>query len=41
MTSKTVEIVPPFHHQGNGIPSAAIRWPDFGDRSSFGRPFAL
>ncbi len=31
MTSKTVEIVPPFHHQGNGIPSSAIRWPGFGD----------
>ena len=29
MTSKTVEIVPPFHHQGNGIPSAAIRWQMF------------
>jgi len=40
MPSKFVEIVPPFHRQGNGIPSAAIRWPDFGDRSSFGRPFA-
>ena len=40
MTSKFVEIVPPFHRQGNGIPCAAIRWPDFGDRSSFGRPFA-
>ncbi len=25
MTSKSVEIVPPFHRQGNGIPSAAIR----------------
>ena len=23
--TKTVEIVPPFHHQGNGIPSTAIR----------------
>ena len=41
MTSKTVEIVPPSHRQGNGIPSAAIRWPDFGDWFSFGRPFAL
>ena len=40
MPSKTVEFVPPFHRQGNGIPSAAIRGPDFGDRSSFGRPFA-
>ena len=25
MTSKTMEIVPPSHRQGNGIPSAAIR----------------
>jgi hypothetical protein len=25
--------------QGNSIPSAAVRWPDFGDRPSFGRPF--
>ena len=40
MTSKFVEIVPLSHRQGNGIPSAAIRWPDFGDRPSFGRPFA-
>ncbi len=40
MPSKTLEIVPPFHRQGNGIPSVAIRGPDFGDRSSFGRPFA-
>ena len=39
MTSKTVEIVPPFHHQGNGIPFAATRWPDFGDRPALGRPF--
>ncbi len=39
MTSKFREIVPPFHRQGNGIPSAAIRWPDLGDRPSFGRPF--
>ncbi len=40
MTSKSVEIVPPLHRQENCIPSAAIRWPDFGDRPSFGRPFA-
>ncbi len=40
MTSKFGTIVPPFHRQGNCIPSAAIRWPDFGDRHSFGRPFA-
>ncbi len=38
MTSEFVEIVPPFHRQRNGIPSAAIRWSDFGDRSSFGSP---
>ncbi len=30
MTSKFGKIVPPFQRQGNGIPSAAIRWPDFG-----------
>ena len=30
----------PFPRQENGIPSAAMRWPDFGDRSSFGRPFS-
>ena len=36
---KSVEIVPPFHRLENCIPSAAIRWPDFGDWSSFGRPF--
>jgi len=31
MTPELGEIVPPFHRQGNGIPSAAaaIRWPDF------------
>ncbi len=40
ITPKFREIVPPFHRQGNCIPSAAIRWPDFGDRPSFGRPFA-
>ncbi len=34
------EIVPPLHRQGNCNPSAAIRWPDFGDRPSLGRPFA-
>ena len=37
MTSETVEFVPPFHRQGNGIPSATIRWPDFGDRPTLGR----
>ena len=26
MTSKSVEIVPPAHRQGNGIPSAAKLW---------------
>ena len=41
MTSKIVEIVPPFQRQRNGIPSVAIRWPDFGDRSSFGRPLPI
>jgi hypothetical protein len=41
ITPKFVEIVPPYHRQGNCIPSAAIRWPDFGDRPSFERPFAL
>ncbi len=39
MTSKFVEIVPPFHRQGNCIPFTAIRWHDFGDRPSFGRLF--
>ena len=39
MTSKTVEIVLPCHRQGNGISSAAIRWPDSGDRPSSGTPF--
>ena len=39
MTSRFVEIIPPYHRQGNGIPSAAIRWPDLGDRPWFGRPF--
>ncbi len=37
ITPKFVETVPPFHRQGNCIPSAAIRWPDFGTRPSFGR----
>ena len=41
ITPKLREIVPPFHRQGNGIPSAAIRWPGFGDRLSSGRPFDL
>jgi hypothetical protein len=40
MTSKTVEIVPPFHRRENTILFAAIRWLDFGDRSTFGKPFA-
>ncbi len=30
MTSKFVEIIPPYHRRGNCIPFAAIRWPDFG-----------
>jgi len=38
MPSKFVEIIPPFHRQGNGIPSAAMRWPDSGDWPSSGRP---
>ena len=38
MTSKSVEIAPAFHRQGNGIPSAAIRWPDSGDWPSSGGP---
>ena len=40
MPSKFVEIAPLSHRQENCIPSAAIRWPDFGDRPWFGRPFA-
>ena len=40
MTSKFREIVPPFHDQENCIHSAGIRWPDFGDRPSFAKPFA-
>ena len=39
MTSKSVENVPPFLRQGNGILSAAIQRPDFGDRLSSERPF--
>ncbi len=39
MTSKVVEIVSPSHQQGNYIPSAAIRWHDFGDRPAIGSPF--
>ena len=38
MASRFEKILP-FPRQGNCIPSAAIRWPDFGDRPSFGRPF--
>ncbi len=30
ITHRFREIAPPFHRQGNRIPSAAIRWPDFG-----------
>ncbi len=37
ITPKFREIVPPFHRQENCIPSAAIRWPDFGDRHALGR----
>ncbi len=40
ITPKFREIVPPFHGQGNCISFAAIRWHDFGDRPSLGRPFA-
>jgi hypothetical protein len=29
------EIVPPFQRKKNGIPTAGIRWPYFGDQSSF------
>ena len=29
------EIVPPFPRKKNGIPTASIRWPYFGDQSSF------
>ncbi len=36
MPSKFVKIVPPFPRQGNGIPSAASRWPDFSERLPFG-----
>ena len=39
MTSAIAKIVSTFHRQGNCILSAAIRWTDFGDRPSFGRPF--
>ena len=39
MTSKFVEIGPVVHLQGNCIPFAAIRWPDFSERPPFGRPF--
>ena len=39
MTSRFAEIIPPYHRRGNGIPFAAIRWPDFGDQPSVGRPF--
>ncbi len=39
MTSRFAEIIPPYHRRGNRIPFAAIRWPDFGDQPSVGRPF--
>ena len=39
MTSRFAEIIPPYHRRGNCIPFAAIRWPDFGDQPSVGRPF--
>ena len=34
------EIVPPFPRKKNGIPTASIRWPYFGDQSSFYWPLA-
>ncbi len=40
MTSKFEEFVPSSHHQWSYIPFAVIRWHDFGDRPSSGRPFA-
>ena len=39
ITPKFREIVPPLHRQENCAPSAAIRWPEFGDRTSVGSPF--
>ncbi len=39
ITPKFVEIVRPSHRQGNCIPFAAIRCPDFGNRPALGRPF--
>ena len=39
MTSRFAEIIPLYHRRGNCIPFAAIRWPDFGDQPSVGRPF--
>ncbi len=39
ITPKFREIVLPFHHQEICIPSAAIRWHDFGNRPALGRPF--
>ena len=38
MTCKFGRSVPPFHRQGNCIPSAAVRWPDFGYRPALGSP---
>ncbi len=40
MTFRFAEIIPPYHCRGNRIPFTAIRWPDFGDQPSVGRPFA-
>ncbi len=40
ITPNSREIVSPFHRQGNFLPSAAIRWPDFANQPSVGRPFA-
>jgi len=39
ITSRFAEIIPPYHRRGNCIPFAAIRWSDFGDQPSVGRPF--
>ena len=40
ITSKSVEIVPPLHRQGKGIPFVDIRGHEFGYRPPFGRPCA-
>ncbi len=39
ITSKSIAIVPTFPRQRNGIPSAALRLPDLGGLTTFGRPF--